>query len=233
MPTEVGVDQYMVGIAAGSLGILAYARSYYSRATRLFYRSLMTGSVSEVAGQKYYHRDRINIPRGNFPTAVIIKGEHRSGKSFFVANYILQQRCPWWMRILAPVNGFFLQGNKSSVTAEEWFKRQLNLTGKEDPIQSVATLVTMNYEQQYIRRFLLYLFGKSLSPVLSPQPSIMIIDQTEELLIHHRADFVNVIYPLVKMCNGSPDVLQLFLVVKSDNGQIACIPEWRSDLYCC
>lgn len=199
-----------ISIMTGLLG-----RGVYLRANNAFYKSLITRSKAETDSVWPYF-PRVGIfPLLSAEKAVILTGPHRSGKSVYLAHAIMKQAYPWWRRFIFPPKGFFLQGDQSAPSAREWFSIELNSGGKEDPIKSIVQIMLDFSEKQRVRRFLFDVLPFQLPRFLRKQPTLIIIDQAEELINHHRADFINIVFPLVKLCKGSPDVVQLVFVVNS------------------
>jgi hypothetical protein len=61
-------------------------------------------------------------------------------------------------------------------------------------------------------------FGRSLPRILKPQPTLIVIDEAEDLIAKHRAAFVGKLEPWVKQALDRPLTLQLVLVTKTDAG---------------
>eukprot|EP01038_Epipyxis_sp_PR26KG_P017399 gene17399-24047_t len=198
-----------------SIGAVLASRGLYRRATSKFYLQLISRAQS-VMGNSYPYFQRELSVLGFNRKAVILQGHHRSGKSVFVAHSILYSIYPFWYRYLFPANGFFLVGDQRSKTATDWFKTQISSDDKEDPIAGLLDLIEKRFTAQRIRRAITSIFP-SCPIIFQPQPSVVIIDQAEELIKHHRADFMNTIFTLVKYCKDTPNSVQLVIVVNSQN----------------
>lgn len=151
----------------------------------------------------------------NAEKSVILIGPPQSGKSVFLAHTILKETYPWWSRLIFPPQGFLLQGNQSAPSARDWFDQELNFAGEGHAMTSMTNAIINFSAKQRVRSFLFHKFYGQLHPIFCPQPTLVIIDQVEELIKHHRSDFVNIVFPLVKLCKGSPNALQLIFVVNS------------------
>jgi hypothetical protein len=134
----------------------------------------------------------------------------------FLARLILHDWYPWWFRVFSPPRGFFLQGNQSSTSTLEWLRTEIASSSSENPVASLTDLVKNRNEEQRFRGAMFSIFGDILPKILRPQPSLVIIDQAEELICAHRADFLLTVSPLVKLCRDRPSTLQLIFVVNSD-----------------
>jgi hypothetical protein len=77
-------------------------------------------------------------------------------------------------------------------------------------------LILKRFEDQRIRVFLHTLLKDKLPAFLKPQPTIIIVDQAEELMRAYGADFLVSIYNLVKGARDHKTV-QLILVINSEN----------------
>ena len=162
----------------------------------------------------YFPREKVVI--GFQDKSIIIYGPHRSGKSVYISHSILHNIYPFWFRLLFPPIGFFLVGDQRFKTTVDWLKTQISSNDKEDPIAALMDLIKQRASDQVITRFISTIFP-SCHRIFQPQPCVVIIDQAEELIRHHRADFMNTIFPLVKLCKDSPNALQLIIVVNSSN----------------
>ena len=156
----------------------------------------------------------MNIIGANRSVAVI--GDNRSGKTTLVSHSILYGMFPLWSRIFFPPIGLFLEGDRKHATIEDWLKNQLATNNKEDPMASVLDLVLERYDEQRIRFFLYTLFGKRLPRLLKPQPTIIIVDQAEELLRKYRGKFLVEFYKLAKKGRDS-DAFRLVLIINTEN----------------
>lgn len=193
------------------LGALRYGRY---RAAGKFARSLMEVAESATCYSTPF------VPRPvpfslTQTQAVILKGPRLAGKTTLLSHAIKYDWYPWWRRWLSPPRGLFLEGNQSSPTADEWFRSQMDCKANRSPIDTLIDALQARESQQRLRNLLFDHFPP-LPRVLQPQPSLLIIDQTEELLSAYRAEFLVAITPLVDLCTQRPGVLQLVFVVHSD-----------------
>ena len=81
---------------------------------------------------------------------------------------------------------------------------------------SVLDLVLKRYVEQRIRFFLYTLFGKRLPRLLKPQPTIIIVDQAEDLLRKYRGKFLLEFYKLAKKARDT-DAFRLVLIINTEN----------------
>jgi hypothetical protein len=115
-----------------------------------------------------------------------------------------------------PPRGLYLAGSSNLPTVDAWLKNQISNTDKEDPRSAMADLVAERYHQQRIRNFLFSIFNKKLPMFLRPQPTIIVVDQAEELLRANRANVLVGFYNLVKRARDNK-VVKLVLVINSEN----------------
>jgi hypothetical protein len=152
--------------------------------------------------------------RNSFKSVALVGGL-RSGKTIYISNYILNDMLPWWHRLIFPPRGFFLVGSQSSPTINAWLKGKIGSTGKHDPWVGLKDLLSQKLREQRMRMFLLKLFKTSLPSLLTPQPTIIIVDDAECLLVSYRADF------LVELSNlkevHEDGLCRLILVVNTEN----------------
>lgn len=206
--------QKVVTLAFGSGVVAAGVKWHNKRAAVKFYSSLMCISKTTMSDSYPYVQREISVSSYS-NHAVIFQGPYRSGKTTFLAHSILQWY-PWYLRPLFPPCGVFLQGNQTKESTLEWLKTQLSSTSAEDPVGSLVDLIGKRTEKQRFRVFLHTKFGDKLPMFLKPQPSLVIIDQAEELIRCYRTDFLRQIEPLVKYTRDKPHSLQLMFIVNSD-----------------
>lgn len=150
--------------------------------------------------------------------AILLKGPHRSGTVFCAYNVLFEnllfkfmagktvalsrhilQSFPPITRSLFPPRGLYLLGDQQHNSMHSWLQQQLSTLGKDDAKGTLMDLVLDRYDAQPIRGMLLRTFGPTWLPrMLHPQPSIIIIDQAEELLRKHRGEFLSFFYLLIK-----------------------------------
>jgi hypothetical protein len=224
--------QLAVGVAAlGSVvvGGRIYARMYYQRASQKFLRSLFTISKQNLEGieAKVLERGPLypdvlkkhpqtNLDMQHAKAAVALIGDNRSGKTIFLCNTILYEMFPWWYRLFFPPRGLFLTGSKESPTVHDWLRSEIAVSDKDNAWAILKGLVQKRFEEQRIRIFLRSLLKDKLPAFLTPQPTIIVVDQAEELLRAYGADFLVGVYNLVKGARDHKTV-QLILVINSEN----------------
>lgn len=224
--------QLAVGVAAlGSVVVVGgiYARMYYQRASQKFLRSLFTISKQNLKGieAKVLERGPLyldvlkkhpqtNLDMQHAKAAVALIGDNRSGKTTFLCNTILYEMFPWWYRLFFPPRGLFLTGSKESPTIHDWLRSKIAVSDKDNAWAILEDLIQKRFEEQRIRFFLLTLFKDKLPAFLKPQPTIIVVDQAEELLRAYGADFLVGVYNLVKGARDHKTV-QLILVINSEN----------------
>jgi len=147
--------------------------------------------------------------------SVALIGDNRSGKTTFIAHHILYEMFPWWYRTMFPPRGLFLRGNQKHLTISDWLKGEIATTDKEDPMASILDLITSRYNEQRFRLSLNKFFDGKLPRLLKPQPTIIIVDQAEELLRKFRGDFLNEFYVLAKLGRDA-DSFRLVLIINSE-----------------
>lgn len=97
-----------------------------------------------------------------------------------------------------------------------WLKQQVSTLGKDDGKGTLMDLALDRYDEQKLRGMLMRTFGPAWLPkLLQPQPSIIIIDQAEELLRKHRAEFLSFFYLLIKEARDC-SYFKLIFVINSD-----------------
>jgi hypothetical protein len=79
---------------------------------------------------------------------------------------------------------------------------------EEYPLRTIKNLLRDRVNEQKIRGYLLQCFPNRLPSLFRPQPSVITTDRFEELVIHHRAEFLNAIYDLCLICESNPAQLQ-------------------------
>lgn len=198
------------------------------RATTKFFQSLLSISKSELSkidytvlprGQMTVGIDEAPIKSLNLHGAiksVALVGDHRSGKTIFLSNTVLNVMFIWWYRYFFPPRGLFLTGSQNYATVEAWLKSQIVTTEKDVPWAAVMDLLVQRRDEQRMRQFLHMLFKTKLPAFLKPQPAIIVVDQAEELLRAYRADFLVGVYNLVKKGRDT-DLFRLVLVINTEN----------------
>ena len=216
----INIAQLAVGVAGlAFVGLFSItALQYRQRATNKFLSSLLSLSKFNVSKiDTYYPRhstEKLNII-GAYRSVAII-GDNRSGKTTLISHSILHEMFPWWSRFFFPPRGLFLEGDQKHATIDDWLKNQLATNNKEDPMGSVLDLVLKRYVEQRIRFFLYTLFGERLPRLLKPQPTIIIVDQAEELLRKYRGKFLVEFYKLAKKGRDT-DAFRLVLIINTEN----------------
>ena len=153
-------------------------------------------------------------------TSVALKGDNRSGKTIFLANTILNDMFPWWYRYFFPPRGLFLTGTQKPLTIDAWLKSQITTTEKDDPWANMMDLLGQRYDEQRVRLLLHKVFKNHLPQLLQPQPSIIVVDQAEELMKAFRGDFLVAFYNLAKKGRDT-DLFRLVMVINTDNAENA------------
>ena len=200
----------VIGLGSLVAGSGLYAVKYHQRATNKFFKSLLS-----ICKDKLSKIDYTVLPRGNMLAgvakkpikrlnlgdsirSVALKGENRSGKTIFLSNFILNDMFPWWYRYFFPPRGLFLTGSQESETIHAWLKSQVATSEKDNPWAAMMDLLSQRRQEQRVRLFLHSLFKTSLPKFLKPQPSVIVVDQAEELLRAYGADFLVGFYNLAK-----------------------------------
>ena len=223
----IGLSQFMVGVAGlgGSLLLAKIGYSRHQRATNKILTSLLSVSnieMSKIRG--YYPRGSVGrqgstVKQLNLFAAgksVALIGDNRSGKTTFIAHHILYEMFPWWYRTIFPPRGLFLCGSQEALTLNNWLKGEIATTDRENPMASILDLVTSRYTEQRFRLALNKFFDGKLPRLLKPQPTIIIVDQAEELLRRFRGDFLTTFYRLIKKGRDN-DAFRLVLIINSEN----------------
>jgi hypothetical protein len=221
---DVGVIGLGTVIAGGGL----YAVKHHQRATSKFLNSLLATSENKLSKIDYSVLSRAQMTvgvdkqpihklnlRGAYKSVALI-GANRSGKTIILSNAILNGMFPWWYRFVFPPRGLFLTGSQKAATIDAWLKNQIATTEKDDPWSAMADLLSQRRQEQRLRLFLHKSLKNLLPGFLKPQPSIIVVDQAEELLRAYRADFLVGFYNLAKE-GRDDDLFRLVLVINSDN----------------
>ncbi len=205
-----------------------YAVKRHQRGTSKFTESLLSVSDEALSKLKYSVLQRgvmtvgvkkdpitkLNLRDCVRPVALV--GENRSGKTVFLSNTICTQMFPWWYQYVFPPRGLFLIGSQNFPTVDAWLKNQISSSEKKDPWSTITDLISQRRKEQRIRLFLLKIFKTKLPAFLSPQPALIIVDQAEELLRAHRAEFLLSFHNLVEKGRNN-DLYRLVLVIDSEN----------------
>jgi len=121
-----------------------------------------------------------------------------AGKTVALSRHILRSFPPLTRRLFPP-RGLYLLGDQYHSSMHNWLKQQVSTLGKDDGKGTLMDLALDRYDEQKIRGMLIRTFGPTWLPrFLHPQPSIIIVDQAEELLRRHRAEFLSFFYLLIK-----------------------------------
>ena len=206
-------------VALGSSVALALGAVKYgqSRAAGRFARSLMSEASGMLGDASPYLPRRGGAP---FPLTqtrvVILKAPRLSGTTTLLSHAIRYEWYPWWRRMLSPPRGMLLEGQPCARSPSEWFAGQLDKEASKSPITSLRKEIIARHSDQRIRLLLRRWFGKSLPRLLRAQPSLVIIDNTEDLIAADRARFLLAVRPLVDMAATRPGSLQLVFVVNTN-----------------
>jgi hypothetical protein len=125
----IGLAQLAVGVlglgtfvAGGGL----YAVKHHPRATSTFFSSLVATLENKLSkidysvlprGQMTVGVDKQPIHKLNLRDAfrsVALVGDNLSGKTIFLANFILNDMFPWWYSFVFPPRGLFLTGSQKT-----------------------------------------------------------------------------------------------------------------------
>jgi hypothetical protein len=226
----VGHGAHLYAIAAGTTagGLWYLKKKYHQRATNKFFHSLLSTSKSELSKINYsvLSRRQFFVGTHKVPAmrlnlhaelkSVALVGDNRCGKTIFLSNFILNDMFPWWYRYFFPPRGLFLTGSQNFANINDWLKNQIATTEKEDPWSAVMDLVGQRRDEQWVRQYLHMLFKTKLPDFLKPQPAIIVVDQTEELLRAYRAEFLMGFYNLAKKGRDT-DLFRLVVVINTEN----------------
>jgi hypothetical protein len=202
-------------VGASVIGVGALARmAGIHRANRKFSHSLIQIAHRQQRDASPFVSRGSPFPRVPTGRATIFQGRHRDGKSITLSHTILTQWYPWHLRLLWPARGFYLEGSQTCETAQIWLSEQL-ATGSESPLTHIQDLVEMRAAQQRMRTLLLERMPW-LPSFCHPQPSVIIIDQAEELIRAHRAEFLVLVKELVRLNRNCPSTLQIIFVVNTN-----------------
>lgn len=202
------MKQLIVGIVGLGLVTMVYTIRKKQRATTEFFSSLFTTASDKLSKTKYAYFARGPVYFGNQPQphtylslkttykSLVIVSENRSGKTVYICNNILNRLYPWYTRYFFPPRGLFLVGHQRSQNINQRLKNQLPTSG-EDPWGALTGHLSQRRNEQRIRLFLQRVFKDRLPALLSNQPVVVVVDQAEELLRAHRAEFL-VFYNIVK-----------------------------------
>jgi hypothetical protein len=148
--------------------------------------------------------------------SVALKGEHRTGKTILISQY-LNSLFPWWYHFCFPPRGLFLVGNQRESTISGWLNSEIFIEPQEDPWSSLFDFLDHHRRQeQRTRLFLQRIFKDWLPSWLKPQPFFIIVDDAENLLISYRAAFLVPLFNLVKK-GRDRDLFRLVILIVSDN----------------
>lgn len=147
----------LVAIAAGG----AIGRGLFNRYT--FHQSLISSAKGQLTATAPYYLRKAPTDLRSFKKAVILRGDHGSGKITFLCHIMLRDTYPWWHHVFCPPKGFYFVGNMRQKSAADWFKTQLNSGGKEDSLIEIRKLLTDRINEQPIRGFLHGCLPKSLT----------------------------------------------------------------------
>ena len=182
-----------------------------SRVRRLFRTSLL--AATERVPTPFVTRRDMYLTMNSKP--VILRGDHKSGKTAFVSDMIRSHWYPWWSQWLFRPYGFFITGNQSQPSVDAFFTSVFTSEKNKTSFSEFSDFVNNRHTQQRIRRMIQHWFPNAPS-VLKPQPTLAIIDQSEELIAMYRAAFVTQVEHLVKFGRDFPTHLQLMFVVNTE-----------------
>jgi hypothetical protein len=217
-----------LGIGAFGLGAVIGVVKYPQRATSKCFNSLLTTCADNLSRIDYpvLSRGYMTVGTNTQPIhklnlrdaikSVALVGPHRSGKTVFLSNAILNDMFPWWYLYVFPPRGLFLTGSQLFPTLTDWLKYQIPKGQKEYPFSYLADLLSQRWNEQRVRLFLYKSLKGRLPRFLRPQPTIIVIDQAEELLCAYRADFLVRFHNLVKW-GRDRGLYRLVLVINSEN----------------
>ena len=197
----IGIAQLFVGLLGLGIVGISGARAvshFHQRTTNKFLSSLFSVSRVNVSQHKFLKREAIaNNGKNNFDStkSIALIGDHRCGKTVFLSQYIIKSWFPWYRRFLSPPRGLFLEGSRNEATIADWLKVQISAQ-KDSPLAALNDILYQRRSEQRIRVFLEDTFGPRLPKILRPQPSVIIVDQAEELLRAYRAEFLLFFYNL-------------------------------------
>lgn len=202
--------------ACGALFISAKSRR---RSTKKIFHHLLTKAEIHLSGPKYIlarntHLDSVSLNLRTSRKPIVLVGDCRSGKTKFISHHIMYDYCSLWSRPFHFPRGLYLDGSQRSSNMTKWLSSQLPATNLHLPWATLSDWISDQYDGQKIRRTLHQIFKERLPSLLKPQPVTIVIDDAEELLRRHRAEFLLNFNDLVRDCCDT-DLLRIVFVVNS------------------
>lgn len=164
---------------------------------------------------------RLDLYNADLP--VVLVGDCRSGKTVYLANAIRNELYPWWRRFIFPYRGLYLPTISfvsRSRTITDWLNTSIITTATaamgRDAWSVIMDQVQRSYSDQWIRSLLVKLFPSQLPEFLRPQPTIIVVDDAEELLRAYRSHFLIQFGCLVRLSRDT-NLLRIVFVVNSEN----------------
>jgi hypothetical protein len=201
-------------------GGAAVTRVLYERAHQRFSTNIVNQARRVIEDAHPFSPRSTQLPAlGSLDRGMILQGEYRAGKTASIADTILTQWYPWWFQTICPPRGYFFRGNTAHATARDWLASQVSEDEKGNPISALEAMVNARHSQQWIRGLLVRSFPTyKLPSLLRPQPSLLIIDECEELIAKYRTDFLCLLEVFAKTSRDSPGTLQVIVITKTDAG---------------
>lgn len=225
-----------VTAAAGCVGVVIAAKatkgaiSFHTRGAKLVNKSSIMRIRSTLMNAKPYVKRPACPELLNPRKAVIVRGPHESGKSVFLANHLLKETFPWYWRPFFPPYGLYLEGRVNTGSVDGWLNEQVSTATNKYGLSVINDAIMARADTQPIRT-MLFTHLPWVPAVLHPQPTIIVIDQAEELIGALGAELLVGLYELVKMAKTKPKTLRLIFVVNSDKAVESLLALNGGDLF--